>query len=298
MKDEFNILLVEDEESTFRTLKEAFADSRYKISRATTAKDALKLCHDINFMVIISELRLPDMDGIELIKRIKKANARVNVLVLTVYSFAEHAVKALEAGAFAYFLKPINVQEVKIVLKRAIENTCLLIQAGKKKYYQDMSVMDGLTGVYNHRHFHEVLDWQMSHMRRFPQTFSLFIIDIDNFKKYNDTKGHVEGDKVLHDAAQLFVTITRDSDWVFRYGGEEFAVILPQTPQQQAQIAGERLLRATRAQLPVTISVGLASFPDNAQTKNELVVRADKALYRAKNTGKDKICIYDKNTDK
>jgi diguanylate cyclase (GGDEF)-like protein len=173
-----------------------------------------------------------------------------------------------------------------------------MIQAGKKKYYQDMSVMDGLTGVYNHRHFHEVLDWQLSHMRRFPQTFTLFIIDIDNFKKYNDTKGHVEGDKVLHDAAQLFVSITRDTDWVFRYGGEEFAVILPQTPQQQAQIAAERLLRAARAQLPVTISIGMASFPDNAQTKSDLVVRADKALYRSKSTGKDKASTYDKNLDK
>lgn len=298
MRDEFNILIVEDDEKTFTTLQQAFVDERYKLTKVTNGNEALRIAKEVNFMAVISELRLPDIDGVEFIRRMKKQCPKINIIVLTVYTFAESAVKALEAGAFAYFLKPLNVQEVQLVLKRAIENTCLLIQAGKKQYYQDMSVLDGLTGVYNHRHFHEVLDFQMAHMRRFPQTFSLFIIDIDNFKKFNDTKGHVEGDKVLHDSAQLFVTITRESDWVFRYGGEEFAIILPQTPQAQAQIAAERLLRAVRAQLPITISIGLASFPDNAQVKADLVVRADKALYRAKNSGKDKLCTYDKNVDR
>ena len=161
-----------------------------------------------------------------------------------------------------------------------------------------MSILDGLTGVYNHRYFHERLDWQIDHLRRFPQAFSLFIIDIDDFKKYNDTNGHLAGDKVLHNAAQLFVDSTRDSDLVFRYGGEEFAIILPQTEQQNAKRVGERLIEMVRRQLPVTISIGLATFPEHAQTKNDLINRADKALYRAKRLGKDRICVYDERVDK
>jgi diguanylate cyclase (GGDEF)-like protein len=204
----------------------------------------------------------------------------------------------MKEGLYAYLMKPLNAEELNLVLRRAIENTFLLIQAGQRKYYQDIATMDGLTGVYNHRHFHEMLDWNISHLNRSPQAFSIFIIDLDDFKKYNDTKGHVEGDKLLHSFAQLLVSSTRDNDMVFRYGGEEFAVIMSQTDQFSAQKAGERLLAIVRSRLPVTMSMGLASFPMNAQIKSELVVRADKALYRAKTTGKNRLCTYDERVDK
>ena len=297
MAGEFNILVVEDEDKTFGVLNEAFDKNKYKLWRVTTGREALNLAKEIHFVVVISELHIADMSGIELIKRIKKLDFRVNIIVLTVYSFADSAIKALKAGAYAYILKPLNLEELRLILKRSLESALLLIQAGKKKYYQDMSVLDGLTNVYNHRHFYEVLEWQVTHIRRLPQAFSLFIIDIDNFKGYNDTHGHVEGDKVLYSIAQLLVAATRDNDIVFRYGGEEFAIIMPQTPSQQAQHVGERLVEEARKRSPVTISVGLATFLEDAQAKDELVVSADKALYRAKRTGKDKICVYDKKLD-
>ena len=92
--------------------------------------------------------------------------------------------------------------------------------------------------------------------------------------------------------------LTRDSDTVFRYGGEEFTILMPQTPNQQAQIVGQRLIEGVRKKSPVTISMGLSTFPDDAQIKKELVARADKALYRAKRLGKDRLCVYDKTVDK
>lgn len=298
MGEEFNMLVIEDEDSTFNVLTAAFSDKKYKLWRVTTGKEALNLIKDIYFIAVISELRIADMDGVEFIQKAKKIDSRTNVIVLTAYSFADSAVQALKAGAYAYVLKPLNLEELKLVLRRSIENTCLLIQAGRKKYYQDMSMLDGLTRVYNHRHFHEVLEWHVNHIRRFPQAFSLFMIDVDDFKKYNDTNGHVEGDKVLHNVAQLLVTLTRDDDVVFRYGGEEFTVIMPQTPNQQAQIAGQRLIEGVRKQSPVTISLGLSTFPDDAQVKKDLISYADKALYRAKRLGKDRMCVYDKNLDR
>ncbi len=297
MRDEFNILIVEDDEKTFKTLRDVLADTNYKVLRVTTAKEALNLAKEVHFMAVITEIHIPGMEGIELIRRLQKINARINIIVLTTSSFVDSAIKALEAGAYAYLLKPLNIEEVKVVLKRTIENTCLLIQAGKKKYYQDMSILDGLTGVYNHRYFHDMLEWQVSHLRRFPQAFSLIMIDIDDFKKYNDSRGHLEGDKVLHNAAQLFVNCTRDGDLIFRYGGEEFTIILPQTRLEHARKVGERLIQAARTKLPVTISIGLATFPDHAQTKDDLINSADKALYQAKGLGKNKICIYKKSLD-
>jgi diguanylate cyclase (GGDEF)-like protein len=295
---EFNILVVEDDERTFKTIQDGLINPEYKLHRVTTGQEAINLAKEGYFVAIIMEIQIGDMNGLELVRRLKKIDQRINIIALTVYAFVNLAVETMKEGVYTYLMKPINTEELNLVLRRAIENTFLLIQAGQRKYFQDIATMDGLTGVYNHRHFHEMLDWNISHLNRSPQAFSLFITDIDDFKKYNDTHGHVEGDKILHNFAQLLVSSTRDNDMVFRYGGEEFAVILSQTDQFGAQKVGERLLTIVRSRMPITMSVGLSSFPMNAQVKSELVVRADRALYRAKATGKNRLCTYDEKIDK
>ena len=294
MSEQFNILAIEDDEKTFNAIKHGLSGGDYKVWRVSTGREALKLIKETYFILVITETHISDMDGIELISRLKKADYRINIIALTTYSFIDSAIKALKAGAYAYLLKPINTEELQLMLQRAVQNSCLLIQAGKRKFYQDMSILDGLTGIYNHRHFHEMLNWQIAHLRRAPQSFSLFMIDIDSFKKFNDTHGHLEGDKVLHNTAQLFVNSTRENDLVFRYGGEEFTIILPQTPQPQAEVAGERILREVRINLPITVSIGLAVFPDDAQVKADLIKKADTALYRAKSLGADRLCVFSK----
>jgi len=297
-KNEFNILVVEDNEVVFNELKNGLADTDYKLWRVSTGAEALKLVKDGYFIAIISELLLSDIDGIELIRRFKKISKQINIIVLTTYAVSNDlAVEAMKVGAFLYLQKPLNMEEVKLVLRRAIENSVLLIQAGRKDYYQDISSMDGLTGVYNHRYFYEMLDWTISHLRRFPQTFSLFMIDVDHFKQYNDTKGHVEGDVALCSLARLFEEYIRDIDMVFRYGGEEFAIILAQTQVKEAERIGQRLVESVKKKLPVTISIGLASFPTHTQTKKDLIIKADRALYRAKRLGRDRICVFDEKAD-
>jgi two-component system, cell cycle response regulator len=297
-KNEFNVLVVEDDDSIFTELKNGLADTAYKLWRVKTGSEALKLAKDGYFIAIVSELLLADIDGIELVRRLKKLSKQINIIVLTTYAVSnELAVEALKSGAFSYIQKPINIEEFKLVLRRAIENSVLLIQAGRKDYYQDISSLDGLTGLYNHRYFHEMLEWTINHLRRFPQTFSLFMIDADYFKKYNDTNGHVEGDKVLCALARLFEQSVRDIDMVFRYGGEEFTIILTQTQCSDAEKVGLRIIESARRKLPITVSIGLASFPTHAQTKKDLIVRADKALYRAKETGRDRLCIFDEKID-
>jgi two-component system, cell cycle response regulator len=298
-KSKFNILVVEDNEEVFNQLKLAMADTHYKLWRASTGTEALKLAKGGYFIAIISELLLPDIDGIELIRRFKKLSHQINIIVLTTYAVSNDlAVEALKNGAYAYLQKPLNIEEVKLILRRAIENSVLLIQASRKDYYKDISSFDGLTGVYNHRYFHKMLDWTIGHLRRFPQEFSLFIIDVDFFKRYNDTHGHMEGDKVLAGLAKLFTHFVRGTDMVFRYGGEEFAIVLLQTQCKEAEKVAQRLVAEVRKKMPITISLGLATFPTHAQTKEELIVRADKALYRAKGTGRDRMCVFDANIDK
>ncbi len=297
-KNEFNILVIEDDDQTFDIVKNGLSGTNYKLYRVRTGKEALGMAKDGRFVCILTELMTGDMNGVELVKMLKQIVGSINIVCFSTYTFVDTAVKALEEGAYAYLLKPLNITELKLVLKRAIENSLLKVQAKQNVHYQDMSVTDGLTGIYNHRYFYEMLNWHIDHLRRSPQMLSLFMIDIDNFKKYNDIHGHVEGDKVLRDVAQLFLNTTREGDMVFRYGGEEFSIILPQTDQRNGQVAGERLLTAVRKHVPITISIGLDTFPIDAQIQNDLVVKADKALYRAKSLGKNRLCIFDKNIDK
>jgi len=118
----------------------------------------------------------------------------------------------------------------------------------------------------------------------------LAMIDVDNFKNYNDTNGHMAGDELLRSLTNLFVRSIRNLDMVFRYGGEEFCILMIETDRKGALLCCERILNLVRMSLPTTISIGLSDFPTDATEKDPLLQKADKALYQAKTTGKDKVC--------
>lgn len=156
---------------------------------------------------------------------------------------------------------------------------------------------DGLTGVYNHRYFQEQLQHELVRARRYKRSLSLLLLDLDRFKHYNDHYGHRQGDHLLKEAAGFFDHSKRESDTVARYGGDEFAIILPETNADEALTYAKRLraefeVRQFGGELEggaITISVGLSSFPMDAETQEELIEAADQALYRAKRAGRN--CI-------
>jgi diguanylate cyclase (GGDEF)-like protein len=161
------------------------------------------------------------------------------------------------------------------------------------------AVTDELTGLYNLRHFHETLDGEIERSRRFAQPVGLMLLDIDNFKSVNDTYGHQQGDLVLIEVGRVLRALSRDIDEPARYGGEEMAVILPQTDVAGAELLAERMRAAVAGieierldgggRLQVTASFGVASLPANAHDKDALIAEADAALYRAKRAGKNRV---------
>ena len=160
------------------------------------------------------------------------------------------------------------------------------------------AITDGLTGLFNRRHFNQTLRHEMSRARRHQSQVSLVLFDIDDFKKLNDTKGHPEGDKVLVRTASLIKEGVREIDVAARYGGEEFAVILPETSRTGAFVVADRVrqrvekhFRRTRGVSNVTVSGGVATFPDDANTLLHLVKKADLGLYRSKAAGKNRITL-------
>ncbi len=159
-----------------------------------------------------------------------------------------------------------------------------------------LAITDGLTGINNHRHFQERLSEEIEICKRYNRTLSLLILDVDNFKNFNDIYGHQVGDMVLKSIASITENQIRKTDFAARYGGEEFTVIMPETPFEGAKILSERLrarIEKTPFILPsgenalITVSIGFASIPDNALEKTELIEMADKALYYAKEHGKN-----------
>jgi len=155
---------------------------------------------------------------------------------------------------------------------------------------------DGLTGLYNHRHFHERIDQEIARGSRFGTMFSLIMLDIDLFKTYNDIYGHLAGDEVLRRIGGDINSAIRSIDLAFRYGGEEFTIILPETRLEDAYKVAERMRKTIESQtssraMPITISLGVASWPTDGVMKEEIITRADAALYRAKQLGRNRTCL-------
>jgi diguanylate cyclase (GGDEF)-like protein len=208
------------------------------------------------------------------------------------------------------------VRLIEVFASKAASNIELQRAYGE---LEQQSRTDGLTGLYNHRFFQERLTAEVARAQRFEKPLTLLMIDVDNFKEFNDAFGHPQGDRLLKSLADLLLAQTRAQvDFVARYGGEEFVVLLLETGVGDAAVAAERLQdlvegrrpavavaeairAATQAQTfdttsgkagGVTVSVGVATFPDHASTGDQLVANADKALYLAKRLGKNRTCVY------
>lgn len=169
-----------------------------------------------------------------------------------------------------------------------------------EKRYRELSVTDGLTGLYNQRHFYQRLQGEMERAHRYDNPLSLILLDLDDFKKFNDGYGHLEGDKVLEKFAETILRCMRKTDSAFRYGGEEFIILLPETRSDQASVIAERIRHEFKTQLfypcadgiPIskTVSIGIAEYK-SAEDPITLIDRADKAMYSAKKKGKDQLCL-------
>ena len=170
------------------------------------------------------------------------------------------------------------------------------------KQMEAMAVTDGLTKLYNHRRFQEILDMEIKRVLRYNTGFSLLLLDIDYFKNVNDTRGHPVGDEVLKRVANIMNKFVREIDYTCRYGGEEFAVILPNATTKDTIVVAERIRKGvekstfifnSRDELFITVSIGIASFPSDAKTKQDLIDRADQSLYYAKESGRNQTQTYE-----
>lgn len=297
-----NILVIDKERAVRSVLKEGLTKLGYSVQAISNTAEALELLKQKSFSIILTDLKVSGISGIEMLKKfgqVDQAGKDMSIIAIVPYSSVKLAIEALsQKEIFDYVTKPFNIKEVEIVLRRVVDRNYLLREIGQKDLYQEMAIVDGLTGLYNRRHLDEVLLREVERAKRYRQPLALLMMDIDDFKKYNDTYGHPAGDKLLQDLAKFLLNAVRATDMIFRYGGEEFTVVLSRTFKQEAVEVAKRILNLERHKLPVTISMGLACFLDEGLTKDELIEQADSALYQAKRLGKKQICLYTDDTDK
>ena len=300
-----SILLVEDNDRDVRLLQGYLENDKYQVSLSRDGEETLSRVAGERFDVILLDILLPGMDGFEVCRQLKeKVHTRdIQIVVITCLQDLESKLRGLELGVDDFLVKPINPTELKARLKALL----------KKKRYLDRlhvnyetalhyAITDRRTGLFNHGYFEHSLDTEIKRAVRQGHPLSLLMIDIDDFKNYNDTLGHLAGDAILKEIGQLIGGNTREVDTAARYGGEEFAVLLPYTPPSGAVVSAERLRRRIEdhelapdislSSAQLTVSIGIAGFPDDAATAVDLVKLADAALYQAKRSGKNKVCCY------
>ncbi len=284
-------VLIVDDDATVRFLMNEFMETvGYKSIMAATGHEALRLIATHPVDVVITDIMMPGMDGLELTERIH-GEYSCEIIVMTGYSGDYSYEEVINKGASDFVFKPVRFEELLLRLKRVLKERYL------KEELRKLAITDDLTRLFNARHFYNQLELEVDRCTRYQRPLSLLLLDIDHFKHYNDNFGHLEGNHVLSWLGQAIQSCLRRMDTAYRYGGEEFTVLLPETSGAEAETVAERISDSVRAKrftpdpdqsISITISIGVTEYqPDEAL--DTFIRRADTAMFHSKETGRNRI---------
>ncbi len=293
------VLIVDDDDAIRDSMQEFIERSGFTAFSAASAEEAMELLTKEEIHVTITDIILPGRDGLELTDFIK-SGFDIDVIVMTGYSGDYSYEEAINKGASDFVFKPVRFEELLLRLKRVLKERRLTKERAKMLgRLQNLAITDGLTKLFNSRHFYNQLDVEVGRCRRYNHPLALLLLDIDHFKEFNDAHGHLEGDKVLVSIGRNIQACLRAMDSAYRYGGEEFTVILPETNGDEARTVAERIRQkiaqephnlGAETNLPVTISVGVTEYVSGEQAAS-FVQRADQAMYTSKKKGRNIVTI-------
>lgn len=299
------LLIVDDEETNLELLSRRLKKNGYEVYEAITGLKALEVLKQNEIDLILLDIMMPDMDGLTLAKELKQipSLATIPIIFLTAKSDIESKLEGLSLGALDYITKPFDFRELQVRIKTTIdkleEKKTLLSQT---KDLARAAYTDFLTGLPNRRHLDELLKSKLEGTSASIQLASVLMLDLDHFKRINDTYGHEKGDDILKHIAVCLQEAIGNSDQLARYGGEEFMVFLATSKEQAYEVAEQirKKLEQTSillngVQEKVTISIGIAEYNKLVNpiiSLASLLYHADQALYEAKKTGRNRTVIY------
>lgn len=287
------ILAVDDTVENLDVLEELLQE--YRVIDATNGKDAIELANQQNVDLILLDIMMPYMDGYEVCQILKnnEKTKQIPIIFITAKSDEESIEKAYDLGAADYITKPFLPKELLSRVKKELRIQGLI------EKLEELASKDTLTKLYNRRFFYDSAIKTIEYAKRKNHPLSLIMLDIDHFKLVNDTYGHATGDEVLKELSKIMQKLQRKSDTIVRLGGEEFAILMPDTSKEQAfevaqklrqTIEKNKVLLTDGNSLHFTVSLGVSTIKTEKETDIEAALsRADKALYRAKESGRNNV---------
>ncbi len=301
----YSILIVDDDTAIKESVEEYLKLLKYEVKSALNADEALEILPDYPADVVLTDIMMQGMDGLELTRKIKDAYD-CDVMVMTGYSADYSYEEAIQAGASDFIFKPFRFEELDLRVKRVLREAEFKRERSKLlKELEKLAITDALTGLYNSRHFFAQIKTEIKRYNRYSRPLSLLILDIDFFKEFNDTWGHLEGDKVLMGIGKTINGCMRSMDTAYRYGGEEFAILLPETSLTKACVVGARIKDSISSrvfepepgtQKSITVSIGATELASDEDFRS-FISRTDKALYKSKDSGRNKLTYIVSQTE-
>jgi two-component system, cell cycle response regulator len=279
------ILIVDDEVSILEMLSQMIQAAGYGCQKAQSSAEALEILRNGTFDIVLSDIRMPDPGGMALLKEIKAHLPDVDVVMMTGFDTERSFVDVIEAGATDFVAKPFHQDELLAKIKRIARERQL------KAELLYLVLHDSLTGLYNRRYLYQKLQEEVERAKRQKRDLALIILDVDHFKDYNDAHGHLDGDQVLTFLGEILTaSIRQNVDTVYRYGGDEFGVLLIETDLAQARSVAERIRASFESKRidHCTLSIGVAQL-DPQREMEDLIRRADQSMYQAKRAGGNRV---------
>ena len=289
-----NILIIEDTPVQIRVLDQILSGT-YDIKAATNGRKGLELAQKHPIDLILLDIVMEDMTGYEVLEELRKSEKTKNipVIFITAMDSSQDEVRGLTAGAVDYITKPFVDEIVRLRIGLHIK----VIE--QMQVIESLSLYDSLTGIRNRRSFNMCMQEEWKVATENGQCISMIMLDVDHFKKFNDTYGHLGGDICLKLVSEALRNMNRETDYVFRWGGEEFVILLPKTHVDAAEALAERIREAV-SQVPitledgavtnVTISLGVSTiYPQEGDRVEDFCDKIDKALYKAKEKGRNRV---------
>jgi two-component system, cell cycle response regulator len=279
------VLIVDDEQHVLATLEELLRNIDYQSDSVEDGETALEYLRTHTCDVAVIDIRMPGMDGMVLLREIKSNWPEIDVIMMTAFDAEYSYMDVIEGGATDFIVKPFHTDELHAKMTRIERERRLRTEL------LQLSIRDVLTGLFNRRHLYHRLKEETTRAHRQGHPLSLIILDVDNFKRYNDKNGHLEGDSVLSLLGEIVRSSVReDVDSAYRYGGDEFAILLIETAMPQAARVAERVRAAfeSREIDGCTLSLGIAELGPDGDIEG-LLRAADEAMYRAKRAGGNRV---------
>ena len=297
------VLLVEDDEDDYLIIQDLLDDVQdfsYELNWVPSYPEALQAIRRKHYDIYLVDYRLGGRTGLDLLEELNGEHAGLPVILLTGIGDRQIDMAAMQAGAADFLIKgQFDANLLERAIRYAMERTRLI------NTLNEIAIRDELTGLYNRRELNRLLDDEVDRYERYGHPVSLIMVDIDHFKAVNDTYGHPVGDQVLKQFAQIIRDVGRSVDRSIRFGGEEFSILLPETSVDKASIVAERLRTSvakhvficdledgTQEKIQITISLGVSELPGDVDGKDVLVFAADRALYVAKQKGRNQTVVY------